>query len=552
MEVSVESGYCPSTGIYHSKWDSPVLPPHQNPSLSLPSFLLSHLPPRSLHKPAFIDSKSGDSITFQELRSLTVAVAHSLRSLGVKKGDVVLVVSPNFLHFPLLVLGVMHAGGIFSTANPLNTRLEFHAQTQDSNPVLILTSREFKPKLDGLISKPVVLVEEFINEVLVQSSSRQPCTSAAFPNVVTTQAAANPAALMYSSGTTGKSKAVVCSHGNLIAMSGLLRHVWDAEGGASDETYLCVVPLFHMFGLSVLVLGTVSVRATTVILRKYSMEEMLRAVEDHRVTRLPVVPPIVLQLLRYRDWLKGFELGSLKEVICSGAPLGRDDMERFSKYYPHLILSQCYGLTETNGPITFCNGISGRIHVSIGRLIPFMEAKIIDVRSQKSLPPLKHGELCVRGPPVMQGYFKNQEATSQAIDNEGWLHTGDLCFIDTFGLVYIIDRIKELIKYKAYQVAPAELEEILSAHPDVNDVAVIPYPDEEAGEIPMACVVKREASKIKEGDIITFVAGKVAPYKKVRRVVFVEAIPRSPSGKILRRHLKALYTHQRMEISPRL
>ncbi|KAL5990177.1 putative 4-coumarate--CoA ligase-like 8 [Asimina triloba] len=200
-------------------------------------------------------------------------------------------------------------------------------------------------------------------------------------------------------------------------------------------------------------------------------------------------------------------------------------------------------------------------HVSIGRLTPAMEAKIVDVDTKRPLPPRKYGELCMRGPPIMQGYYKNEEGTGQAIDQEGWLHTGDLCFIDNSGLVYLVDRIKELIKYKAYQVlfqssyppvAPAELEEILVTHPEIGDAAVLPYPHVEAGEIPMACVVRVAGSKLQEEDVISFMADKVAPYKKVRKVVFVNSIPRSPSGKILRRHLKASTTHRRVEILPRL
>ncbi|XP_043706094.1 probable CoA ligase CCL5 [Telopea speciosissima] len=546
MEVLAESGFCPSTGIYHSKWVSPLLP--HNPCLSLPSFLLSPLPPQILCKPAFIDSTTGRSVTYGEFRSLIVAAACTLRTLGVKKGDVVLVVSPNFLHFPLLVLGVMYLGAIFSTANPLHTRPELESQIQDSKPILILTTQELKPKLDGLISGPLLMTQSFIDDVL-NHSSHHPYSCESLNVSIRQQ---DTAALMYSSGTTGKSKAVVCSHGNLIAMSCLLRHVWDAKGEACNDVYMCVVPLFHMFGLSMFVCGVLAVRSTAVILKKYSIEEMLVAVEEYRVTRLPVVPPIVVQLVRLSYGTKLIELGSLKELICSGAPLGKDYMDRFSKCYPHIILSQCYGLTETNGPITLCNGVSGRLHVSIGRLIPCVEAKIVDVQTGKPLPPLKYGELHLRGPPIMQGYLKNEEATSLTIDEEGWLHTGDLCFIDQCGLVYILDRIKELIKYKAFQVAPAELEEILLSHPEINDAAVIPYPDEEAGEIPMACVVRREASKVREAEIINFIASKVAHYKRVRKVVFVESIPRSPSGKILRRQLRALSDHQRLEISSRL
>ncbi|XP_058095086.1 putative 4-coumarate--CoA ligase-like 8 [Magnolia sinica] len=545
MDFLEESGFCPSSGIFYSKWDSPCLP--YPTSLSLPSYLLS-LTSHMLSKPAYVDARSGGRLTYGDLRTLTTSVASALHMLGIKKGDVVLLVSPNFLHFPLLVLGVMTVGAIFSTANPLNTRLELQTQVQDSNPVLILTTQELKPKLDGLIDGPTILLEELLAGLMRGPPSR----TCKFPHVAIEQG--DTAALMYSSGTTGKSKAVVCSHRSLIAMSCLLRHVWSAEGAraACDEVYMCVVPLFHMFGLSVFVCGVLAVGSTAVVLGKYAVEEMLVAVEEYGVTRLPAVPPMVVQLVRMADVAKAYDLGTLKEVICSGAPLGRDHMERFIQCFPQITLSQCYGLTETNGPITLCDGINGRFHVSIGRLIPSLEAKIVDVDTKEPLPPRKYGELYVRGAPVMQGYYKDEEATSLAIDKEGWLHTGDLCFIDTSGLVYVVDRIKELIKYKAYQVAPAELEEILVSHPEIADAAVIPYANVEAGEIPMACVVRVAESKLQEGDIISFMTDKVAPYKKVRKVVFVDSIPRSPSGKILRRLLRASTSRQRLEISPRL
>ncbi|KAI3962836.1 hypothetical protein MKX01_026010 [Papaver californicum] len=542
-----ESSFCSLTGIYCSKWESPNIP--KTPSLSLPSFLLSQLSPQHLEKPAYVDSVSGKSLTYQELRSLSIDIASTLLStFGIKKGDVVLVVSSNSIHFLLLILSIMSMGAIFTTANPLYSTEELQCQIQDSNPVLVFTTHEFMSKFDGIILKNrVLLVEEFMNNLLV-SSSNPPTTKS--PGISTNIKLDDIAALMYSSGTTGKSKAVVCSHRNLISMGGILGHVWNTEGGdGSNDVYMCVVPLFHMFGLSMMVCGVLAARSTAVLVKKYSMEEMLNGIERYNVTRLPVAPPVVVQMVRFQNKMNKYNLKSVKEVICSGAPLGNEHIESFCKIYPQINLTQCYGLTETNGPITLCSGrtTTRAITASVGRLIPSMEAKIIDVKTGKPLPPFRSGELYVRGAPVTQGYFKNAEATLLAIDKDGWLHTGDLCFIDKFGFVHIVDRIKELIKYKAYQVAPAELEEILSGHPEIIDAAVTSYPDEEAGEIPMAYVVRNKKSKIEGEDIMAFMSNKVAPYKKIRKVVFVECIPRSPSGKILRKNLKAL-----TKISPKL
>ncbi|WOK94911.1 4-coumarate--CoA ligase-like 8 isoform X4 [Canna indica] len=542
MVTDGESGYCPTTGIYRSLFDSP--PPNDH-FVSLPHFLLlSHsAPPTRL---AFVDAASGDSLSYADLRSLTAAAASALSSVGLRRGGIVLLVSPNSLYYPVLALAVLSLGAVLSTANPLLTRLELQSQVHHCDPALILAAAELTPKLEGLLpaERPLISIEPFI-------ASLPRGTALPLPELSLTSR--DPATLFYSSGTTGKSKGVVNTHGNLTAMAVALRHAWatTAEGpqrGTEASVYACVVPLSHMFGFSVFVCGAVASGATTVVLRRYGLEELLMAVEKHRVTRLPAAPPVVVQMAKSRGAgvASGCDLRSLKEVICSGAPIAREHLERFVERFPGIALSQCYGLTECSGPVTLCDGVKGRFHVSVGRLIPSVEAKIVDLPTGKNLPPNTSGELCVRGPIIMQGYLGNKEATSLAIDEEGWLHTGDLCYIDEHGLVYVVDRIKEFIKYKAYQVAPAELEEILSAHPKILDVAVISHPDEVAGEIPVACVVRKPGCNLQEDDIFNFLENKVAPYKKIRKVEFVEFIPRSPTGKILRRLLKtkaSIVTH---------
>ncbi|KAI3885822.1 hypothetical protein MKX03_009036 [Papaver bracteatum] len=301
----------------------------------------------------------------------------------------------------------MSMGAIFTTANSLYSTEELQCQIQDSNPVLVLTTHELKSKFDGIkLKNRVLLVEEFMYNLLASSSN----TPTSIPTNIKLD---DVAALMYSSGTTGKSKAVVCSHRNLVSMGGLLRHVWNTEGGGDDgsnDVYMCVVPLFHMFGLSMMVCGVLAARSTAVIVTKYFVEEMLSGIERYKVTRLPVAPPVVVQVVRLQNKMNKYNLKSLKEVICSGAPLGNDHIERFCKIYPQINLTRCYGLTETNAPITLCDGRSRTttraITASVGRLIPSMEAKIIHVKTGKPLPPFCSGELCVIGVPVTQGdYF---------------------------------------------------------------------------------------------------------------------------------------------------
>nr|XP_029124467.1 putative 4-coumarate--CoA ligase-like 8 [Elaeis guineensis] len=338
------SFFCPSTGIYNGPWNSSLAP---TPPLSLPQFLLSHSASSS-SKPAFIDAETGAALTFANLRALTAAAARALAILGVRRGDVVLHVSPNSLHFPTLVLAVMSLGAVFSTANFLQTRSDIQSQVQDSGPVLILTTADLAPKLDGLIPRPPTLIDQFLASLSIDRNA-----PVEFPGV----GPADPVALMYSSGTTGKSKGVVSSHGNLAAMTSVLRHVW----GRREEVYACVVPLSHMFtnltsNSSLVWISTdliiyslepcstkmaVAAGATVVVLRRYVLDELLMAVEEHRVTLLLVVPPMVVQLARSGGVARAnYDLCSLREVICSGAPLGRDHMERFADAYPGITLSQ--------------------------------------------------------------------------------------------------------------------------------------------------------------------------------------------------------------------
>ncbi|KAJ3689394.1 hypothetical protein LUZ61_018558 [Rhynchospora tenuis] len=544
-EEHATSGYKTSTGTYHSLLPLPPHLPLHSSALTLPSYLFS-IPFLSSSHPCFIDASTGTTLTFTSLQRLvSFAASRLLSHRGLKPHDVVLLVVPNSLYFPVVSLAILSVGAVLSPANPLLTRSEFESQITDCSASLIVTTKNLSSKLSNLIPKPLLFIEDFISDLLTNPKP----TIEAPPKLPSERIKpSDPAVLMYSSGTTGKSKGVICTHANLISMAHVLSHVWGGTGTGNvagthtgtRDVYACVLPLFHMFGFSVFVMGVLATRATSVIVPdRFTPDKLMEAVSKYSVTRVPVVPPMVVMMTRKGHVAGGGSIGSLKEVVSSGAPLAREHMERFALCFPGVRLSQCYGLTETSGPVTLCDGVEGLLHTSIGRVIPTMEAKIMDISSGESLAPNNIGELCLRGPSVMQGYLRNKEATSLAIDEEGWLHTGDLCYIDSHGCVYVVDRIKELIKYKAYQVAPAELEEILSSHQEIQDVAVTSHPDEEAGEIPMACVVRKPGSKIKEIDIIVFMRDKVAPYKKIRKVIFLDSIPRSPSGKILRWRLRS-------------
>jgi acyl-CoA synthetase (AMP-forming)/AMP-acid ligase II len=265
---------------------------------------------------------------------------------------------------------------------------------------------------------------------------------------------------------------------------------------------------------------------------------LLATLERHRVTHAHVVPPIMLALARHPA-VDSYDLSSLRSVFTGAAPLGEQIAREVSERLGCVVM-QGYGMTETSPATHMTPREPEKMKAgSVGWVVPNTECKIVDVETGAELGANAEGEICVRGPQVMKGYLNCPEATAGTIDSEGWLHTGDIGCADVDGHFFIVDRKKELIKYKGYQVAPAELEALLLSHPSVADCAVIPAPDEEAGEVPKAFVVLKTDHAATTGDLISFVASHVSPHKKIRRVEFIEQIPKSPSGKILRRLLVA-------------
>ncbi|KAK3439790.1 hypothetical protein EUGRSUZ_B00139 [Eucalyptus grandis] len=349
----------------------------------------------------------------------------------------------------------------------------------------------------------------------------------------------DPAAILFSSGTTGKVKGVLLSHRNLIALLAGLYHLREEQDESEQQPHpvsLFTLPLFHVFGFFMLV-RAFAFGETAVLMERFDFVGMLSAIEKYRVTYMPVSPPLIVAFVKSEIAGK-YDLSSLQVLGCGGAPLGKEVADRFKEKFPHVEIIQGYGLTETCGGATRTLGPDeASHHGSVGRIAENMEAKIVDPTTGDPLPPGQRGELWLRGPTIMKGYVGDDKATAETIDSNGWLRTGDLCYIDSKGFLFIVDRLKELIKYKGYQVPPAELEHLLHSNPDIADAAVIPYPDEEAGQIPMAFVVRKPGSNITESQVMDFIAKQVAPYKKIRRVAFISSIPKSPAGKILRREL---------------
>lgn len=521
-EIDARSGYCIATKTFHSLYPDVNLPCQSIP-LSVASFALSLLPTPLPTNPAFIDSESSRSLTYPEFLSQVRTLAASLLSrLNLSPGDAVVILSPARLEIPVLYFSLLSIGAVPCPSNPFSTPSELSHQIHLVRPKIAFAISAAAPNLpDSLLT---ILIDSSSFQSLFQSPDSP------LPPVPLVRQS-DTSAILYSSGTTGRVKGVVLTHRNFIALLAIL-HSKKLER-ESPAVGLFIIPVFHVFGFFML-LRTAALGQTAVLMERFDFAAMLQAVEKYRVNYIPVSPPLVVTILK-SDEAGRRDLSSLETLACGGAPLGREVSERFRARFPAIQIIQGYGLTESTGTVTTPEETD--VLGSVGRISVTLEARIVDLDSGGALPPGHRGELWLRGPTIMKGYIGDDEATSSILNPEGWLKTGDLCYFNEDGFLFIVGRLKELIKYKAYQVPPAELEHILHSHPEIADAAVIPYPDEEAGELPMAFIVRRPGSTISSAAVMDFVAKQVAPYKKIRRVEFVDSIPKSTAGKILRREL---------------
>jgi long-chain acyl-CoA synthetase len=461
-------------------------------------------------------------------------LAARLVEKGIAPGDRVALYLPNCPEYEIAFFAISRAGAIPTPLNPAYRDREVRYQMLDSGAVaafvhvsLLDTFRLAQSDLPQLREVTVVGSgeDEHSLDTLMSGPDVEPPTIE--------RSASDIAVLPYSSGTTGLSKGVMLTHRNLV--SNALQWV-HATRTTPEDTLLIFLPLYHIYGVG-LIANALWGGARQVLMERFNMETMLRLVEDEHVTELYVVPPVMMALAAAPE-VRAAQFSTLRFLMSAAAPLSPEVAKRVSQRLGKPVI-QAYGLTETS-PLTHMVALDRASDVlgTVGVVVPDTECRIVDLETgTQDLQNGEVGEVIIRGPQVMAGYWNAPDASAETLRN-GWIYTGDIGSADVAGNLSIVDRKKEMIKYKAFSIAPAELESVLLEHPDIVDCGVTAQPDDEAGEVPRAYVVTRPGVALAPEEIVAFVRARVAGYKQVRTVELVDAIPRTPSGKILRRVLK--------------
>lgn len=488
----------------------------------------------------------GQCFSYAHVELQARRIAAGLDQIGIRKGDVVMLLLPNCVEFVLLFLGIAIRGAVATTANPFYTAGEIAKQVAGARPKLIITQSAFAEKLNAIASAhnlQIMTVDHPLSSLTTAYLHISQLTEADDINCPEEEIHPDDVvALPYSSGTTGLPKGVMLTHKSLI--TSIAQQV-DGENPniyfTPEDVVLCVLPMFHIYSLNTVLLCSLRVGASIAVMTKFEIMGLLETIQRNKVTIAPLVPPIVLALAK-NPIVEKYDLTTIRMLMSGAAPLGKDLELAFRARVPHAIIGQGYGMTEAGPVLAMCLGFAKQpLPVktgACGTVVRNSEVKILDPDSGVSLGYNEPGEICIRGDQIMKGYVSDPEATAITIDKQGFLHTGDIGFIDDDEEVFIVDRVKEIIKYKGFQVAPAEIEGILVSHSAIADAACVSKKDEGAGEVPVAFVVTAVGADIDEAVVKNIVAKQVVFYKKLHHVFFVDSIPRSPSGKILRKELR--------------
>lgn len=512
------------------------------PNASIYDYLFRDLAEADLDRVAIIDGASGTETTYRQLVGQIDLFAGALAARGLGVGDTIGVLCPNVPAFATVFHGILRAGATATTINALYTAGEIENQLRDAGAKWLVT---VSPLLGGAVEAARVLGIPDEQVIVLDGAEGHPSLrdllseGHAAPDVQF-DPATHLAVLPYSSGTTGRPKGVMLTHRNLVANVAQARAVLSVT---AEDRVLAVLPFFHIYGMTVLLNFALLQRAGLVTMPRFELPEFLRIIAEHRTSWVFVAPPIAVALAKH-PLVDQYDLSPVRVVFSGAAPLDGALAAAVAARLDCEVV-QGYGMTETSPAVNLIPAERTEVDKSsIGPLVPNTEARLVDPESGEDVlvpadGPSAPGELWVRGPQVMVGYLNRPEATAEMLDADGWLRTGDIATTDAEGIFHIVDRLKELIKYKGYQVAPAVLEAVLLEHPQIADAAVIGVHDEENQEIPKAFVVRQPEATLTDEDVIAFVASRVAPHEKVRRVEFIEVIPKSASGKILRKDLRA-------------
>ncbi|KAM7483541.1 hypothetical protein LguiB_008124 [Lonicera macranthoides] len=523
--------------IFRSKLPDIYMPTH----LPLHSYCFQNISKFS-SRPCLINGATGEIHTYADVELTARKVAAGLNKLGVKQGDTIMILLPNSPEFFFTFLGASYRGALSTMANPFFTPAEVVKQAKASNAKLIVTQSSYVDKVKDFASETGVKIVciDLAPEGCLHFSELSSTDESEMPEVEI-----NPedvVALPYSSGTTGLPKGVMLTHKGCVAS---VAQQVDGENPNlfmnCEDVMMCVLPLFHIYSLNVSLCG-VRVGAAILIMQKFDIVPFLELIQKYKVSIGPVVPPIVLAIAK-SPIVDNYDMSSMRTMMSGAAPLGKELEDAVRAKFPNAKLGQGYGMTEAGPVLAMCLAFAKEPFEiksgACGTVVRNAVMKIVDPETGASLPRHQPGEICIRGDQIMKGYLNDPKSTELTIDKEGWLHTGDIGYIDDDDELFIVDRLKELIKYKGFQVAPAELEAMLLNHPNISDAAVVPMKEESAGEVPVAFVVRSGNSNITEDEIKQFISKQVVFYKRIKRVFFLDAIPKAPSGKILRKDLRA-------------